>query len=91
MKYDYPTRINEPHDNGFSVYPNPATSEITIETSKLCTAIHLTIMTVDGQKIITRQITEPKTQLDISNLPCGVYCVRVTENMNVTMGKFVKL
>jgi len=40
--------------------------------------------------IITRQITEPTTTIDIRALPSGVYVVRVTGERTVEVGKFIK-
>jgi hypothetical protein len=51
---------------------------------------NLTIVDIEGQELITRQITEPKTQIDISNLPSGVYFVRLINDKTVEVGKFVK-
>jgi hypothetical protein len=45
---------------------------------------------MEGQQLITRQLTEPKTQIDISNLPSGVYFVRVTNDKTVEVGKITK-
>jgi hypothetical protein len=47
-------------------------------------------MNLHGQALIIRQITEPKTILDISNLPSGFYFVRLTGERTVEVGKFVK-
>jgi hypothetical protein len=47
-------------------------------------------MNLNGQVILTRQITEPKTPLDISSLPSGVYFVRLTGESTVEVGKFIK-
>ena len=90
LTYDFPAIINENQESGFSVYPNPAADKITIETNALPTKSQLSIMNVDGQQLITRQITEPKTQLDISNLPSGVYFVRVQVDKTVQVGKIIK-
>ena len=78
---------NKANDNAFSIYPNPASSEVTIES---ITKGQLSILNLSGQPFITRQITEPKTQIVISNLPSGVYFVRVTGERTVEMAKFVK-
>jgi hypothetical protein len=50
----------------------------------------LVIVNIEGQQLITRQITEPKTHVDINSLPSGVYFVRVTNEKTVEVGKFVK-
>ena len=82
--------INALQKSTFSLYPNPATDKITIETSGTSQVSNLAIVNAQGQELITRQITEPKTQIDISALPGGVYFVRVTNDKTVEVGKFVK-
>jgi len=47
-------------------------------------------MNVNGQQLITRHITEPKTVIDISSLPSGVYFVRLTGDKTVEVGKIIK-
>jgi photosystem II stability/assembly factor-like uncharacterized protein len=72
------------------IYPNPAIDKIIIETSGVSQESNLAIVNTQGQELILRQMTEPKTQIDISNLPSGVYFVRVTNDKTVEVGKFVK-
>jgi hypothetical protein len=91
MKYDSVYMgINEPHVSTLSVYPNPAMDKIMIETSTITTTSHLSILNPNGQEIITGQISEPKTAINISNLPRGVYFVRVTNDKTVEIGKIIK-
>jgi len=88
MKYDSVfVGINEVPESGFSLYPNPATNMVTFETNPPSL---LTIMNLNGQQLLTRQITEPKTQLDISTLPAGVYVVRLTNDRTTQVGKIIK-
>ena len=51
---------------------------------------NLAIVNMEGQQLVTRQITKLKTQIDISSLPSGVYCVRLTNDKTVEVGKFIK-
>jgi hypothetical protein len=91
MKYDSVyIGIIEKQKPRISLYPNPATDKITIETYAIPTQSQLSIMNLNGQELITRTITEPKTQINISNLPNGVYFVRVTNDRTVEVGKIVK-
>ena len=91
MKYDsVSVGINELQQSKFSLYPNPSTDKITIETSTTPIKSQLSMMNLNGQEVLTRQITESKTQIDISNLPSGVYFVRLTNDKTVEVGKFVK-
>jgi hypothetical protein len=90
MKYDNSTGINEPQHSQLSLYPNPAIDKITIETSAVPAKSQLSIMNLNGQEIITHQIIEPSTQLDISSLPSGVYFVRLIGERTVGVGKMIK-
>jgi hypothetical protein len=76
--------------NALTIYPNPANDKITIQTSKETSGSRLTILNIDGQQFLNRQLTEPKTQIDISDLPSGVYFVRVTSERTVEVGKINK-
>jgi hypothetical protein len=77
-------------DVHYKFYPNPSSDFITIETSAIPTESQLSISNLNGQELITRQITQPKTQLDISSLPNGVYFVRLTSDKTVATGKIIK-
>jgi hypothetical protein len=91
MKYDSVYfGIHELQESRLSLYPNPADEKITIETSGVTKESNLSIVNIEGQEVLTRQITELKTQLDISSLPSGVYFIRVTNERTVEVGKFVK-
>jgi hypothetical protein len=74
----------------FTVYPNPANDQITIELSKLERDPHLTIFNVNGRKVIERKIVENETQIDISALQRGVYFVRLQNEKTIEVGKMVK-
>ncbi len=91
MKYDTVSfGISELNQSQISLYPNPATDKITIETFPTTIKSQLLITNLNGQEIITRQITELKTQIDISNLPAGIYFVRLTSDKTVEVGKIIK-
>ena len=70
-----------------SVYPNPVSEKVTIETRAQC---QLSILTLTGQPLITRHVTEAKTVVDISTLPSGVYIVKVVGEKGVQVGKILK-
>ncbi len=74
-------------NNGIRIYPNPASTYITIEAPAQS---QLSIMNLHGQELISQQITEPKTKIDISTLPSSVCLVKVTGERAVKVGKFVK-
>ncbi len=70
-----------------TIFPNPASTQITIETHDQG---QLTILNLQGQELLNQQISEPKTRVDISTLPSGVYLVKLTGEQQVQVGKFVK-
>jgi hypothetical protein len=74
----------------FSVYPNPASRQITIETSTASTDDHISIINLDGQEIIRQQIIKPRTIIDISNLSAGIYFVQLTNEKIVETQKVMK-
>ncbi len=90
MRYGPHAGISELTSSKISIYPNPATDQITIETFPTTAKNLISILNLNGQQLITRQITEPMTQIDISTLPNGVYFMRVTNDKTVEVGKIVK-
>jgi hypothetical protein len=72
------------------VYPNPSSDYVTIETPLLTTSGNLTILKLNGQECISRKLTENKIQIDISNLPAGIYITKVSDETGVKVGKIVK-
>ena len=70
-----------------SIYPNPASDFITIE---IPTQSQISILNLNGQEVLEQTTTEPRTVVDISTLPNGLYFVRVRGEMIVGLGKFVK-
>jgi hypothetical protein len=84
--------LNEiPTKNQFTICPNPSSTQITIETSAVPTKFQISIFNLNGQEVIHQQIKEPRTVIDISYLPGGVYFVRMTGERSVSVEKFVKI
>jgi hypothetical protein len=77
--------------NRLNIYPNPSSGAFTIETSEISGHDQLSILNSGGTNLFTCQITGPKTQIDVTNLPGGVYFVRLTNDKLVVTGKYVKL
>jgi hypothetical protein len=91
MKYDSAfVGINEPQESRLSIFPNPATVRIMVEKLSSNKECNLVLVNLTGQELITRRLTEPKTVIDISTLPSGVYFVRLTNDKTVEVGKIIK-
>ncbi len=91
MKYDFVyVGINGHQQSMFSIYPNPVKERMTIETSVASQESQLSILNLNSQEVLTRQITEPKIEIDISNLPSGVYFLRLTNDKTLDVGMIIK-
>ncbi len=92
--YSPATGIDDNNSNNESIfiYPNPATTTIYLHASnEIIGEYTVTLYDMHGkpvQKVIT---SEPETVLDVSQLPQGVYTIRVLGNNMVRSEKVVKL
>jgi len=90
-KFGNNTGINEiTNPPNISIFPNPAMDQLTIETSATPIQSQLSIINLTGQALISLQVTQHKTVIDIRTLPSGVYFLRVTNDKTVEVGKFIK-
>jgi photosystem II stability/assembly factor-like uncharacterized protein len=74
----------------FSVFPSPANKNITIETLLSTKEITLIILNLNGQELIRHNITDTKTQIDISNLTSGLYIVKMITDKTIEVRKITK-
>jgi hypothetical protein len=72
-RIDYGTEIDDASISAISVHPNPTTGVLIIETSDLNSDIK--VFNSTGQLVRTFDIISFKTEIDISNLPSGLYWV----------------
>jgi len=80
------------YDTSLKVFPNPASNIITIEyqgTGKKTDGA-VTIYGNVGQQVMYHQTNGLKSEIDISNLPFGIYFIKLIRNNKITTGKFVK-
>lgn len=64
----------------FSIYPNPASKTVTVETDQPST---LTLTDATGRVCGQWKVENGKTTLDISPLPAGVYFVRISTSPTI--------
>lgn len=74
----------------FTVYPNPATNIISVGSSMLDGNPHFTIFSVNGEKVIEKQLGDIETQIDISTLQPGFYFVRLQNEKMIEVKKLIK-
>ena len=80
--------LDETSENGFAIYPNPTRGTLFVETQNIATLTNPTyrITNLMGQTLMQGTIHTETQQIDISNLPTGMYFFSVSEQTV----KFVK-
>jgi hypothetical protein len=72
-----------------TLYPNPATNNVTIELTDKNAVAELTVLDLFGKVVYTSTITG-STTMDVSELTSGVYMVRLNNNGQTSSTRFVK-
>lgn len=73
--------------NKFSVYPNPANTQINFEFDSNESA-SLEIFSISGSMVLNKTLTNDVNNINIETLPAGSYIYRVRSNDKVETGKF---
>ena len=77
---DVNTTFDEPTDNGYAVYPNPTNGVLFVETLQamsLPAKTEYRITNLMGQSLLQGHITAEKQQINIDNLPAGLYFITI--------------
>ncbi len=74
-------------ESAISLYPNPATTHLTVKTSEKINTISLTNLFGQTIPITESTITNNKAEMNIAHLPPGMYLMRVNE---VYVQRFMK-
>ena len=75
---------------GVSIYPNPATDELTVKTGN-GSYTSLTITNSIGQEMQQQPLMDTETKIDVSKLPVGVYYVTFMGGNSTKVERFVKM
>ncbi|MBK6964269.1 MAG: T9SS type A sorting domain-containing protein [Bacteroidales bacterium] len=71
-------------------YPNPARDYFTLEMPKYSSDARYSIYNMNGQGLISGEINNTKTQIDLTDFPPGVYIFRVIDREETHTGKIIK-
>lgn len=71
----------------FNVYPNPATSQVTIESTVSNGQIE--IFNITGKRVLSKTISLGENSLNVSSLVSGVYLARISSNGNIETKKLI--
>jgi hypothetical protein len=75
-----------------SVYPNPATSMVSVEFAReVDMGTPLEIYNQVGQKVLSVIVNQEVTQLNVSSLAKGVYFIKITGGKNRMVAKLIKM
>ena len=74
----------------FSIYPNPASSGFTIESTKIQPVSNLSIMNLQGILILKCSIRDTRTLINVNNMLNGIYFVRITTLNTINNFKLIK-
>ncbi|MEI6122472.1 MAG: T9SS type A sorting domain-containing protein [Bacteroidota bacterium] len=76
--------------NDFNAYPNPATNKIIIEMAQLNKTAKILIYNIAGQQVLQQALSESLTEINIADMPKGVYIIKATTEKGIKVRKFVK-
>ncbi len=86
---DFSTSINNlSNNNSIALYPNPAKDILVLEGKDLA-GTTLTLTTISGQVVLTKNLTSTKETLTISNLSSGVYFYELNNKTIQQKGKLM--
>jgi hypothetical protein len=77
-------------ENGFQIYPNPADTHFTLKNSLSQKAV-ITVVDVKGTVMLNEEIKESNKNINICELPAGIYIVNVLTDTTSTRLKLVKV
>jgi len=82
---------NEFETSNILVYPNPANLQLNIKLSSETNNSTFEIYNITGQKILTQNLENTQTQINIESLQQGIYIYKCFDNNKIIeTGKFVK-
>jgi photosystem II stability/assembly factor-like uncharacterized protein len=80
------TGIDEPKDSKYLVYPNPVKSSLYI--TGLNSNSIISIYDITAKLIVSKQLIN--NEVDVNDLPAGIYTLKITNNEGTIISKFVK-
>ena len=72
----------------FKLYPNPASSELTIESKSTISSYGITNML--GQEVVNKNAANAVETIEIGNLQPGIYFLKVVSDGNFSTQRFIK-
>jgi len=76
-------------EQNFLLYPNPASTELNIEY-KLARNAYITIYNAIGEKLKEIKLETENTKINIADLPCGLYIIKLNDGIYSSSQRFIK-
>lgn len=76
-------------DNTILIYPNPATDQLSISISDYSNTT-IEIFNILGQWCHTQILQSDKSEINIANLPSGLYLLKINNQTRTDLKKFIK-
>jgi hypothetical protein len=89
ISYSKPSGMNDLIENNLSIYPNPVTNKINIQSNLNIQNATLKIINSLGE-IVTNKVINSENEFDVSNLKNGVYFLSILSNTHSVSHKFIK-
>lgn len=79
--------VEEQANNVISLYPNPVSSQLIVETDNNSNLAYIEVYTMLGQQLRSKEVSEQSTieTIDFSDLQEGVYWVRLMDKQHQTL------
>ena len=77
-------------DSRFTLFPNPANDNITIEIFDFSKDETISVYDIQGQLLMQQPMLQAKTNVDISSFTKGIYFIKVASENGVEVKKFMK-
>lgn len=79
-------------DRNVTIYPNPFSSEISLDFDKAIQILDIELFTITGQSVKQLNLNNVQSKtVDLSNLASGMYILRIIADENMIMQNVIKL
>lgn len=75
----------------FNIYPNPTKNDFVIQLNEVPKRNHLVITNLVGETVYSSELHKPKTKIDLSNMPKGIYLIKLQIQKTTSYSKIIKL
>jgi hypothetical protein len=89
ISYSKPTGINQISDKNLSIYPNPVSNKINIQSGTDLQNATIKIVNALGEEVLVPFLNN-YSELDVSNLKNGIYFLNICSNNQYYTKKFIK-